>query len=86
MSLTSWVPAAVPLDFQSSDPWLASVAAKKTFPWKRVMLSGVESALPGLMSLTRLAVGAAPAGTAIASDAKSATLKVAARLIREVPP
>ena len=80
-SLTSWVPAAVPLDLQSSDPWFASVAAKKTFAWNGVMFSGVESALPGLMSLTRLAVGAAPTGTAIAPSAMSAPVKIAVRTV-----
>ena len=58
--MTSFVPAAVPSDLQSSLPWVPSLAAKKSVPATFVSQPGVELALPGLMSLTSFVPAAVP--------------------------
>jgi hypothetical protein len=62
MSLTSFVPAAVPLELQSSTPWVPSSARKKSLPAKAKVVSSVgdESPPPGLMSLTSVVPAAVP--------------------------
>ena len=60
MSLTSFVPAGVPSDFQSSRPSVGSVARKKSVPPTLVNSLGFEPPLPGLMSLTSVVPAAVP--------------------------
>ena len=47
MSLTRTVPAVVPSDFQSSVPWVPSLAAKNSVPPTFVRFPGFELPLPG---------------------------------------
>ena len=56
----SFVPAAVPLDFQSSLPWVASWALKKSVPATSVREAGLELPLPGTMSRTSFVPAAVP--------------------------
>src|SRR5690349_15007670 len=60
MSLTSTVPAAVPLDFHNSKPWVPSLAAKNAVPLKLVKEKRFEPAEPGRMSLTSTVPAAVP--------------------------
>ena len=66
MSLISVVPAGVPFDFQSSAPCVGSVARKNSVLATFLSAPGNELSLPGLMSLTRVALPPAKAepGTA----------------------
>ena len=53
MSLTSTVPASVPSLFQSSDPFVASLAVKNSVPFTFVRYVGdTNSSAAGQMSLT----------------------------------
>src|SRR6266511_1230690 len=54
MSLTSWVPAVVPSDFQSSRPFVASFAEKNSVPPTLVRATGLLPAAPLLMSFTSI--------------------------------
>ena len=66
--MTSFVPAAVPSDFQSSLPWVASVGAEEERAADvRERSTAPELALPGLMSLTSFVPAAVP------SDFQSST-------------
>ena len=60
MSLTRFVPAAVPSDFQSSSPCVPSSAIRKRVPATFASPLGLELALPGLMSLTSFVPAAVP--------------------------